>query len=100
MLQRSENHDSGPQKRTELAKRSIKFGLARFPLNRSVPQKENESLSGKKKSGQEQGVRCPSRVYMPPFFFLLFFFGAILRPSSPNPVQLFQNRSPLTISSN
>ena len=51
MLQRSENHDSGPQKRTELARRSIKFGLARFPLSRSVSQKENESLSGKKKSG-------------------------------------------------
>src|SRR6266480_1411978 len=54
MLQRSENHDSGPQKRTELAKRSIKFGLARFPLNRSVSQKENESLSGKRKAGRNR----------------------------------------------
>src|SRR5437870_13918682 len=83
------------KQRTELAKRSIKFGLARFPLNRSVPQKENESLSGKKKSGSEQGVRCPSRVYMPPFFFLLFFFGAILRPSSPNAVRMLHNTSPV-----
>jgi len=95
MLQRSENHDSGPQKRAELVKRSIKFGLACFPLNRSVSQTENESLSGKKKSGWGQGVRCPGRVYMPPFFFLLFFFGAMLRPSSPNAVRMLHNTSPV-----
>src|SRR5207249_10282363 len=36
---------------TKLVKRSIKFGLACFPLNRSVSQKESENLSGKRKTG-------------------------------------------------
>src|SRR6266581_1458384 len=54
MLQRSKNQDSSPQKRTELVKRLIKFGLACFPLNRSVSQKESENLSGKRKTGGDR----------------------------------------------
>jgi len=32
---------------------------------------------------------------MPPFFFLLFFFGAMLCPSSPNAVRMLHNTSPV-----
>jgi hypothetical protein len=29
------------------------------------------------------------------FFFLLFFFGAMLRPSSPNAIRMLHNTSPV-----
>src|SRR5437016_12724199 len=49
MLHGSKNDDSSPQKRTGLVKRSIKFGLARFPLNRSVSQRRVRLYQEKEK---------------------------------------------------